>query len=110
MINLISAVLQAKAKAKLIPTSTVVSQSSASVSTPSIPAIVTSAITTQALHAAGQGIHSIQAAAAAAAAAAANSSQQQQQQPHQQQGHNVAQQHLPILMDPLVPSNYLISI
>lgn len=93
--------LQAKAKAKIIPTSTVVSQSSASVSTPSIPAIVTSAITTQALHAAGQGsIHSIQ----AAAAAAANSSQQQQQ------GHNVAQQHLPILMDPLVPSNYLISI
>lgn len=104
MINFIFAVLQAKAKAKLLPTSTVVSQSSASVSTPSIPAIVTSAITTQALHAAGQGIHSIQ--AAAAAAAAANSSQQQQQQ----QGHNVAQQHLPILMDPLVPSNYLISI
>lgn len=93
--------LQAKAKAKNIPTSTVVSQSSASVSTSTIPAIVTSAIATQALHAAGQGIHSIQ-----AAAAAANSSQQLQQQ----QGHNVAQQHLPILMDPLVPSNYLISI
>lgn len=82
--------LQAKSKAKLMPSSTVV-VSNASVSSSSVPAIVTSAITTQALHA-GQGIHQ-----------AAASSQQQQ-------SHNVVAQHLPILMDPLVPSNYLISI
>lgn len=86
--------MQAKSKSKILPASTVVAVSS-SVSTPSIPAIVTSAITTQALQV-GQGLHSIQ---------TASSSTNQQQQ-----AHNVVAQHLPILMDPLVPSNYLISI
>lgn len=57
----------------------------------------------------GQGaIHS--GAAQAAAGSAPPNSQQQQQPAQPPPPHNLVASHIPILMDPLVQSNYLISI
>lgn len=99
--------MQAKAKAKLATSTSIAAVSNQTTSTTSIPsssvpAVVTSAITTQPMHSGpAGGIHpgSIQ--------TVAPSNPQQQSQP---QPHNIVAPHIPILMDPLVQSNYLISI
>lgn len=98
--------MQAKAKAKAatsasIATVSIQTTSTTSIPPSSVPAVVTSAITTQPMHSGPAGIHSgpIQ------TAAPSNSQQQSQPQPH-----NIVAPHIPILMDPLVQSNYLISI
>lgn len=86
-------VIQAKAKAKNIPTSTIISSSNVtstatSIQSPSVPATVTSSIT-QSLN---------------------NSQATIQTSSNAQQTHNIVTSQLPILMEPLVQSNYLISI
>lgn len=97
--------MQAKVKAKAAISASIATasnQTTATTSIPpsSVPAVVTSAITTQPMHS-GQAIHSgpIQTAAPS----------QHPSQP-QPQPHNIVAPHIPILMDPLVQSNYLISI
>lgn len=95
--------MQAKAKAKIATSSATVSNqttSTTSIPPTSVPAVVTSAITTQPMHGSQASIHSgpIQ-------TAAPSSTQQSQPPPH-----NIVAPHIPILMDPLVQSNYLISI
>lgn len=97
--------MQAKAKAKIATSSTIASVSNQTTATTSmtasstVPAVVTSTITTQPMHSAPTGIHPVQ------STAQAPSNPQQQSQPH-----NIVAPHIPILMDPLVQSNYLISI
>lgn len=99
--------MQAKVKAKAATSASIAAmtnQTTATTSIPpsSVPAIVTSAITTQPMHSGHTvGIHSgpIQ------TAAPSNTQHQSQPPPH-----NIVAPHIPILMDPLVQSNYLISI
>lgn len=98
--------MQAKVKAKAAASASiaaVINQTTATTSIPpsSQPAVVTSAITTQPMHSGPVGIHSgpIQ------TAATSNAQHQSQPPPH-----NIVAPHIPILMDPLVQSNYLISI
>lgn len=96
--------MQAKAKAKLATTSAIATVSNQTTSTTSIPssmpAVVTSTITTQPMHSGQSAIHS-----GSIQTIAPSNSQQSQPQPH-----NIVAPHIPILMDPLVQSNYLISI
>lgn len=97
--------MQAKAKAKLATTSAIAAVSNQTTSTtamPSVSAVVTSAITTP-MHSGQGSIH----APPAPNTAPPNAQQQQQPQPPP---HSIVAPHIPILMDPLVQSNYLISI
>lgn len=102
--------MQAKVKAKTATSSAIAAVSNQTTTTTlippaSVPAVVTSTITTQPMHTGQPIIH-----AGTAQGAAAPQPPNSQQQPTQQPPHNLVASHIPILMDPLVQSNYLISI
>lgn len=104
-------VMQAKVKAKAATSAAIAAVSNQTTSTTSIaptsvPAVVTSTITTQPMHSGQPIIHS--GVQGGPSAQPPPNSQQQPTQPPPP--HNLVASHIPILMDPLVQSNYLISI